>query len=168
VLFVMISNHYALTYGHQYNWAILIAMSLAGALIRVYFVNRHFGKASPMPAAVAALLLLGIAFSIAPKPVSSAAQSGDMAGEASLFAQVSHVMQQRCVSCHASAPTHPGFVAAPKGVVFNSEGDIVAQAQTIHQQVVVTKAMPIGNLTGITDAERGLIDNWYRSGAKAK
>ncbi len=35
VLFTMISNHYAMTYSHEYNWAILIAIALAGALIRV-------------------------------------------------------------------------------------------------------------------------------------
>ena len=32
VLFVMTSNHYAMTYGHEYNWVILIAIALAGAL----------------------------------------------------------------------------------------------------------------------------------------
>jgi len=43
VLFVMTSNHYALTYGHEYNWLILIGITLAGALIRIYFVARHKG-----------------------------------------------------------------------------------------------------------------------------
>ena len=28
VLFVMMSNHYAFTYGHRYNWALLIALAL--------------------------------------------------------------------------------------------------------------------------------------------
>jgi uncharacterized membrane protein len=36
VLFVMTSNHFAMAYGHAYNWLILIGVSLAGALIRVY------------------------------------------------------------------------------------------------------------------------------------
>jgi uncharacterized membrane protein len=31
VLFVMISNHYAMTYGARYNWLVLIAVSFAGA-----------------------------------------------------------------------------------------------------------------------------------------
>ncbi|MEE8426479.1 MAG: urate hydroxylase PuuD, partial [Woeseiaceae bacterium] len=43
VLFVMISIHYAMTFGHEYNWLILIAISLAGVLIRIYFVARHKG-----------------------------------------------------------------------------------------------------------------------------
>jgi uncharacterized membrane protein len=41
VLFVMISNHYAMTYGARYNWLVLIAMSFAGACIRAWFVARH-------------------------------------------------------------------------------------------------------------------------------
>jgi uncharacterized membrane protein len=51
-------------------------------------------------------------------------------------------------------------------VVLDSADAIVRQAQAIHQQTVVTKAMPIGNLTQITEAERALIDGWYRAGAK--
>ena len=66
VLFVMTSNHYAVTYSHDYNWAILIAISLAGALIRVYFVARHSGKASAWPLVIACLLLVGVAVLIAP------------------------------------------------------------------------------------------------------
>ena len=44
VLFVMTSNHFAMAYGHEYNWLILIGISLAGALIRIYFVARHKGR----------------------------------------------------------------------------------------------------------------------------
>jgi uncharacterized membrane protein len=39
----------------------------------------------------------------------------------------------------------------------------MAEAQRIHQQTVVTRVMPIGNLTGISEDERTVIDNWYRS-----
>ena len=41
VLFTMISNHYAMTYGARRNWLVLIAICAAGVLIRVYFVDRH-------------------------------------------------------------------------------------------------------------------------------
>ena len=43
-----------------------------------------------------------------------------------------------------------------------------AQALHIHQQSVLAKAMPPGNLTGMTDEERSLVDRWYRSGANVK
>jgi uncharacterized membrane protein len=64
VLFVMTSNHFAMVYGHAYNWLILIGVSLAGALIRVYFVNLHKGSASAWPIAVAAFILSAIAFAV--------------------------------------------------------------------------------------------------------
>ncbi len=38
---------------------------------------------------------------------------------------------------------------------------ITAQSAIIYQQAVVSKAMPIGNLTAMTDDERGKIEAWY-------
>ncbi len=156
VLFVMTSNHYAMTYNHEYNWAILVAISLAGALIRVYFVARHSGKASPWPLVVAGVLLAGVAALVAPK--ASAAS-----GEAVAFADVRSVVHERCTTCHSAEPTHPAFPAPPGGVVLDTDAQIVAEALRIHQQTVVTQVMPIGNLTNISDAERQLIDRWYVS-----
>ncbi len=167
VLFVMISNHYAFTWGHTYNWLILIVLSVAGALIRVFFVQRHQGKASLVPLVVAAVLIMGVAAAIVPRPsVINAADSHTNTAE--VFAEVQGVIQTRCVSCHAAMPSQPGFSAPPQGVVFESAEAIAAQAQSIYQQVVVTKAMPIGNLTQITDDERALIDQWYLMGGKTE
>ena len=39
-------------------------------------------------------------------------------------------------------------------------------AQSIYQQVVVSKIMPMNNATGITDAERLLVKQWFEAGAK--
>lgn len=162
VLFVMISNHYAMTYGHAYNWLILLAISLIGALIRVYFVARHKGSASPLPLLAAALLTLALVAALAP-------QSTQNTGATAVsFAQVQQIITQRCATCHATHPTQAGFTAAPKGVVFDTAQDITGQALTIHQQTVVSKAMPIGNLTRMTDTERALIDQWFQAGATAQ
>ena len=159
VLFVMISNHYAMTYGHKYNWLILIAITLIGALVRVYFVARHKGKASLVPVFAALAILAGIVTLIAPRaqqPLSDAS-SGTVD-----LATVHGIVTARCTACHAAVPTQPGFASAPNGVVFESEADVMRHASAIYQQTVVTKAMPIGNLTGITDAERASIGAWYR------
>ena len=40
VIFIMLSNHFPTTYGHEYNWLILLAISAGGAAIREYFVVR--------------------------------------------------------------------------------------------------------------------------------
>ena len=156
VLFAMTSNHFAMTYNHAYNWAILIAVSLAGALIRVYFVARHKGQASLLPLGIAAVLLAAVVLAIAPR-------AGAVSEEAVAFADVRAVVHERCTTCHADAPTHPAFSAAPGGVVLETDAQIVADALRIHQQTVVARVMPIGNLTSITEAERDIIDRWYRA-----
>lgn len=156
VLFVMTSNHYALTYGHEYNWLILMGITLAGALIRVYFVARHKGRTSPLPAIIAMLIIIAVAAAIAPKSRAATVQSVSME-------TVRSVIDSRCTTCHSSTPTHDAFPAAPGGVMFDTEDQVLAEATRIHQQTVVLKVMPIGNLTEMNDQERALIDAWYLS-----
>ena len=79
------------------------------------------------------------------------------------FDEVRAVVHERCTGCHSDAPTVAAFPAPPAGIVLETDAQIRAAADRIHQQVVVTRIMPIGNLTGMTDAERELIDRWYRS-----
>lgn len=155
VLFVMTSNHFAMAYGHKYNWLILIGISLAGALIRIFFVARHKGGASPVPAVLAVLLLAGIAAAIAPRPQESG-------GAVVSFDQVRNVINARCTSCHSDAPVHPAFPVAPLGIVFDTDEQISTEAERIYQQTVVTRVMPIGNLTAMTDEERQVIDAWHQ------
>lgn len=159
VLFVMISNHYAMTYAHKYNWIILIAITLIGALVRVYFVARHKGKASLLPIFVALALLAAMVTLLAPRQ--SDEVSAGLTGNTDKVT-VQKIVTQRCSSCHASEPSQAGFTAPPKGIVLETEEDLTRHAVAIYQQTVVTKAMPIGNLTGITAEERATIDVWYR------
>ena len=162
VLFVMISNHYAMTYGHEYNWLILIAISLAGALVRIYFVARHKGRASPVSIIAAVLILIAVAAAIAPRSKAAVSNSGVD------FAQVRAIIAERCTVCHSSSPTYLAFPASPGGVMFDNDHQIVEDAFRIHQQTVITRVMPISNLTEITEAERVIIDQWYLSGAKTE
>ena len=155
VLFVMTSNHYALTYAHEYNWLVLVAISLAGALIRVYFVARHKGRTSPVPIVVAGIILILVAAALAPK--SRAATT-----ETVTLAMIRPVIESRCTTCHSHNPTHIAFPAAPSGVMLDTDEQINAEAQRIHQQTVMLKVMPIGNLTQISEEERHLIDAWYQ------
>jgi uncharacterized membrane protein len=156
VLFVMTSNHYAMTYSHEFNWAILIGISVAGALIRTYFVARHKGAASKIPAVLAVVLLALTAALIAPRPQTDNAAMVT-------FAQLQNVINARCTVCHSSAPVHPAFPAAPLGVMFDNDEQILAAADRIYQQTVVTRVMPIGNLTAMTNEERQIVAQWYRS-----
>jgi len=160
VLFIMISNHYPMTYGHRYAWLVLVAVMLLAAYVRHFFNLRHHGRtvwAIPVSAALAALAL---AVAIAPdKPAASTVPP---------FAQVQAIITQRCASCHAEKPTQEGLAAAPKGFMLDTPAAIVGNAQKIHAQAVATHVMPIGNLTGMTDAERAQVGAWIAAGAPQK
>ncbi|MBA6365694.1 urate hydroxylase PuuD, partial [Colwellia sp. BRX8-8] len=160
VVFVMISNHYAMTYNHEYNWLILMGISMAGALIRVFFVSRHTpGKPLTGALVTAVVIMVVVIWAMAPKSIVANTDSTASPVE---FSQVQAIIKQRCSSCHADKPTQAGFAAAPKGFIYDTPEQIKAQATQIYQQAVVLKAMPIGNLTKITDSERKLIALWYQ------
>ncbi len=167
VLFIMISNHYAMTYNHAYNWLVLAAIMAAGALIRHFFNLKHKGKiAWGYPAAGVALLLI-VAIAIAPRPARKpAAADTATAAPAADFGKVQAIIAQRCAVCHSDQPTQPGFATAPAGVMLQTPELIHQNAARIYQQAVQLKAMPIGNLTHITDDERAIIGRWYEAGAK--
>jgi len=162
VLFVMLSSHYAFTYGHRYNWALLIALSLAGALIRVWFVDRHKGKQSPLTLLGAGVMLALVVWAGMPAPRTTPA------GASVDFKHVQAIVNTHCIACHAQKPSQVGIVAAPKGVMFDSADQIRAQAALIAQQVVTTRVMPPGNITGMTDGERALIAQWVAQTAAGK
>jgi uncharacterized membrane protein len=162
VLFVMISNHFAGFTNHRHAWAILMAISLAGALIRLYSVLSHRGQKKPMLLLGGYGILVALFVALIPKaPDPSAAAQVK-------FADVKRLIDTRCAVCHAAKPSFAGFAAPPKNVVLETPVQIKTMAQAIHQQTVVTRAMPIGNLTNITDTERALIANWYQGGANTE
>jgi len=156
VLFTMTSNHYAVVYSHPWNWLLLVGIALAGALIRVYFVARHKGAASPLPLAAAVAILIAVMLAAAPRAPAETATGGVGMEE------LRGVMAARCTNCHAAEPEHPAFPAAPGGVLLDSDAEILRNAERVHQQTVISRAMPIGNLTGMTEEERVLVDRWYR------
>ncbi len=159
VLFIMISNHYPMTYGHRHGWAVLAVIMLAGALIRQFFVLRHRGRLVWALPAAGAALLVGLAVMLAPMPKSAADTTVP-------FAQIAPIIAARCAVCHAAKPTFAGFEQAPGGVLLDTPERIRAAAAQIEQQSVATQAMPIGNLTHMTADERALLGRWLAAGAK--
>ena len=163
VLFAMISNHYAMTYGGKYNWLVLIAIAAAGAAIRTWFVARHkahvTGAPSPLPLVFAVIVLAAVAFALKP-PAAPAAAAGVP------FAQVQAIIHQRCEGCHSTTPTLAGFASAPKGILLDSPEHILALTTQIRQQLTA-KTMPLGNMTQMTDAERDAVIAWIDQGGKS-
>jgi uncharacterized membrane protein len=147
VLIAMLSNHYGLLHQHRYNWAVLCVLMAAGVAIRVFFVKRHKGFNSWGSVALALALLAGLVAWMAPPP-----QAAASAAPVTL-AQVQAVAAQRCLMCHSGE-------AAQKGVRLDSADGLAAHKAQIYQQVVVQRAMPLNNATGITEEERALIGRW--------
>jgi uncharacterized membrane protein len=163
VLFIMISNHYAMTYRHEHAWAILAGIMLAGVLIRHFFNLRHKGRVEWKYPLAGIAVLAAVAIAIAPKAPAARTTETNAKQE---FAKVQGVIQARCVQCHADKPTQPGFATAPAGVALHMPQLIVQNAPRIYQQTVQLKAMPIANLTNMTDEERALVGAWFEAGAK--
>ena len=84
------------------------------------------------------------------------------------FERVRAIVGQRCINCHAPIPTFPGLAQAPAGVLLDTADGVVRNAQRIYQQVVVTRMMPLGNVTQMTDSERAVLAAWVASGAALK
>ena len=170
VLFVMLSPHYPMTYGHEYSWLLLVAIFIAGALIRHFFNLRNQGRAAPVLIVIALLVLILAAFIAAPKsravPDREAAISSPQPVGPVSFSQLQHVIVQRCNICHSAEPNHPTAPVAPNGVMFDTPDQIRQWAQRIHDRTVSNRTMPLANLTQMPDEERLLVDRWYISGAE--
>jgi uncharacterized membrane protein len=162
VLFAMLSNHYSFTYMHEHNWIVLLLIMLGGAAIRQFFVVRHrfkLGNAkNPLPYAMAGIAVLGLTI-VWMKPAPVAVPVAGAAPAAVSFADVQKVLEQRCTICHGAA-------VQQKNLRLDVPAQVAQHAQSIYQQVVATKVMPLGNATQMTDAERALIAQWYQAGAK--
>ncbi len=171
VIFAMLSNHYSFTYNHTYNWVVLILMMFAGAAIRQFFVLRHGFKLGRNPhpwlyATVGVVVLLAVLVWLRPVPKVATKLGAAGAGSISATGQfdyqsVQPVLAQRCYQCHGEA-------VQMKNVRLDSPHHVASHAQVIYQQVVVTKIMPMNNATGITDAERALIQSWFEAGASVQ
>ncbi len=164
VLFVMISNHFPIAYGGSWGWLVLAAISLAGVLIRQFFVLGDKGRYAVSLPVTAALILAVTAFVSAPATAPlSAVHAAPVA-----FASVDAIVTQRCAVCHAAHPVQPGFAAAPQGVLLDTPEHIAANTRGIYAQAVASNAMPLGNLTHITAAERATLAAWIAGGAPTR
>lgn len=155
VLFIMLSNHYSVVYSHPQNALLLILLSVSGALTRHAMVtNNPKERWTLAPAAVG---LAALVFVTAESYSKASAVSGEIT-----FDQIQPVFQARCISCHAAKPTDDVIKETPKGVAFENETQIRQHLPKILEMVVVSRAMPLGNKTQITEEERQLIGSWVQ------
>ena len=165
VLFTMISNHYPMTWGSALPWLTLIGIAFAGVAIRIWFVMRHkqqvTGKTSPWPllAGIAGLIVIALVLRPSAGPDTNTADT-----PAAQFTKVQQIINARCVVCHAAAPAQPGFATAPKGIRLDTPEQILNHAHALRAQLAA-RAMPLGNVTNMTDQERSAVIAWIDRGA---
>ncbi len=162
VIFSMLGIHFPLAYSHQYAWIILSLVMLAGVMLR-HFRNIQFTSEKKdyrllAVAAVCGVIAIGLTY--IPKP---AAQQDPAELTDPVLKDIYELVQQRCATCHSAQPTSEDFTSAPLGFMLDTLAQLRAKANLVYQRTLVTKDMPIGNVTNMTEVERERLRAWLQS-----
>ncbi len=161
VLFVMISNHFPSTFGNEYEWAVLIAITVGSAGIKHYLNLREKGKLSVWIMPVSIMVLLGVTFFTAPAPSTFENCTKEIS-----FIEVADIIKNRCTACHSKKPTDAVWKSAPNGIMYDTPEQIYNLRDKIYQRAVLSKNMPFNNnQTGMLLEERDMINCWMNQGA---
>jgi len=163
LIFIMISNHYPMTYAHEFNWIILLVIVAITALARQYFVLEHKKIHKPIILVAAALATLALAVVIAPKTTTPTATADVDPLQLGRDAQA--IIEERCNTCHGSQPTDDVFTVAPGGVVLETAAQMKQWAPRIKARAVDSADMPFLNKTNMSDEERALLSQWINAGS---
>jgi len=167
VIFLMLSNHYPLAFGTEYNWVIASLVFLMGVTIRHYFNSMHARSSNPTWTwAITIIIFLVIMWlSTVPKVLDKSFSKMSKHTERFLssedFKGVQDVISTRCSMCHAQEPVYSGVYTAPKKVLLETEEQIARYARDIYLQAGRSNAMPPANVSWMEENERALIVKWY-------
>ncbi len=169
VLFLMLSNHSPLVSSTPYAFLLVGCVTVAGALIRVFYNLRHAGKGNQWWTWIVATILIFIAMAIS---LTSSVQGRAALGLAALAApeatanppqvpeRIVEIMQTRCAMCHAREPLWPGMIIAPHGVHLETAEDIRRHRHQILVQSGLGHTMPPNNIAAMETEERAEILGW--------
>ena len=176
VLFLMLSNHYPLSFSTEYNWIIASVVFLMGVTIRHYFNTIHARKGNPIWTwfATFGLFIIVIILSVYPAFKSDMNENSEVTlsqanltakqaelAKAENFDEIVEIVYTRCNMCHAVEPYYDGIVIAPKHVILETELDVLKHARQIYVNSAISHAMPPANLASMEIVERTLIAQWY-------
>ena len=166
VLFIMISHHYAMTFGAGRPWLVLALIGITGVAVRHVFNLRHRGAPTGKALVVAGVLALAsVTYVAAEKATMPVAEKARGAGDArASWASVQPIFVRHCTSCHAQHPTSEAFTAPPLGIMLESYDHARPAALRVKKVAVDSEIMPLGNMTGMTRAERDAIGRWIAEG----
>ncbi len=150
VLFTMLAGHAAFTFAHDQAWLVLVLVALVLAWVRHFFNLWHTGRRAWWILATSAVAVVALAVWLRPE------EAGTSVTGPVTVDQVLPIVAERCATCHSG-------VTAPLGVRLETRAQIEARVDDIERQAVLTQAMPPGNATGMTEAERELLGAWIAS-----
>jgi len=172
VIFLMLSNHYPLSFGTDYAWIIASLIFLTGVTIRHYFNTMHATGAGPnWTWAATAVIMVTIAWlsSLGAPAAVAAAQARALTPHeqrfvaADGFEEAYYAVIGNCSMCHAREPTWAGIHWPPKGVVLETEADMARHARQVYMQAGRSHAMPPPGAFGMDPDARAEIVAWFRA-----
>ncbi len=173
VIFLMLSNHYPLSFATEYSWIIASLIFLTGVTIRHYFNTMHkTGKGPHWTWAVTVLLMIVIAWlstanmweSYEDAEARALTPYEETFAQADGFEDAHDIVMGRCSMCHSRDPFYSdSMLWAPKGVLLDTPADIARNARAIYIQAGVSHAMPPANVTMMSNEDRAAIVRWYKN-----
>ena len=155
VLFIMISNHYPMTWGAERPWLVLALLGLTGVAIRHVFNLRGRGRPTGRTIVLAAALALA---SVTYVTLEKGGRTSRGPARNVTYAEVAPILATHCAACHAVQPP-------PRGVALDSWEHASAASARIKAVAVDTQVMPLGNPTHMTEAERRTLGAWIAAGS---
>jgi len=154
VLFIMISNHYPMTYGAERPWLVLALLGLTGVAIRHVFNLRGRGR----PTSSAIVVATALAFASVTYVTLEKGRGAPAAAQNVTYAEVAPILATHCAACH-------NVPQPPRGVRLDNFENASAASARIRAVAVDTHVMPLGNPTHMTEAERQKLGAWIASGS---
>jgi uncharacterized membrane protein len=158
VLFLMLSQHFPSAYGNPLGWLVLLLVAVVGVALK-YVMNARGRSDWRAVAAGAMALVAAILLTARPAP-GIAGGAGARLAITVPDEQAFAIVERRCTTCHSEHPSNPAFPQAPSGIMLDRPDRLRALAPRVRVRAVETKTMPLGNLTGMTDAERDTLGAW--------
>lgn len=162
LLFIMISNHYPMTFTHAHGWLVLVALFVIGMWIRHYFNLRHQGMNKPVvliTGLAAFFLLMIMLMPRIPAPAPAASTTVQVISDE----QGMELIAKHCTTCHAKQPSDDVFTVAPNGVYFETLEQVETGRDWILARAVYSRSMPFANKTAMTEEERADLGAWLRT-----
>ena len=156
VVVLMVSGHYPMLFGHPHAWLIVAFVIVGGACLRHVLVSYEVGEPfSKYRAALPVILIALIAAIYMTTP-----QQSNIVDSVVSDVEVMTIVRKHCTTCHAANPKNEAFDAPPKNIVLENIDQLGRHGKQVVRFAVQTRAMPLGNETGMTEDERLKLGAW--------